>query len=208
VVAYAKETRVTVSKERKEVSHPVHMVDFLDADGKPCDVRTAARLRRVNRFTVETTYTVDNKTSGEVPLMFIDHKAADKSFKLVVGSELLDPRFPSPVVYRLNTSLPASAKRSFSLVESREDYATTAITSLSKEEITRLLRAGLITAETAAGIEAVVARVAAIRKAEETLDGVRKRVGRLDATKATVDVAGILHAIEELDSLVMRHLPA
>ena len=72
--------------------------------------------------------TVTNRT-GEAHVLFIDHRAADPRAKnpyaLVVGRELLDSRFLSPIVYRLNVSIgPDRAPAVAVLVESRDEYET------------------------------------------------------------------------------------
>jgi len=181
------------------------------SDRKPCDAKSASFIRRVSRSTAKTSYTVENKSAMDVPTLFIDHKATEPKaanpYHLAVGKELLDPRFASPIIYRLNVAVPASDKRVFVLVESRDNFAPTAITSLSKEDLAQLQRSSLLTPAVVAQIEAVLHRVELVRKAEEALASIRARLGRLDATKASVDVEGIVAAVRDLDALVLKNLP-
>lgn len=181
-------------------------------DRKPCDAKSASFIRRVSRSTIKTTYTVDNQRSAtDVPTLFIDHRAAEPKaavpYHLAVGRELVDPRFASPVIYRLNVAVAAAEKKAFVLVESRDNHAPTAITSLTKEDLAQMQRASLITPAIVAQIEAVLHRVELVRKAEETLAAIRTRLGRLDATKAAVDVEGIVAAVRDLDAMVLKNLP-
>lgn len=181
------------------------------SDRKPCDAKVASSLRRVSRSTLKTTYTVDNKTATDVATLFIDHKASDPKaanpYHLAVGKELVDPRFASPIIYRLNVAVPAGEKRTFVLVESRDNYTPTAITSLSKEDLAQMQRSGLLTPAVVTQIEAVLRRVELVRETDAALAAIRTRLGRLDATKSTVDVDSIVAAVRELDALVLKNLP-
>lgn len=212
LLAFAKETRLTVAKEAKAVQHPPHKVEFLDSEGALCEPALAARVRKVSRSTIETTYTVTNKT-GEAQALFVDHRAAEprsaNPFKLSVGRELLDPRFPSPILYRLNVPVgPDRAPANVVLLETREVHDAAPITSMTKEEIAKLQRVGLLSAAVVVDIERVLARVEALKRAEASLKAVLARLPRVDGTKHSVDVTAIVDAVDALDAVVMRHLPA
>ena len=202
---------MSVSKAVKAQQHPPHKVEFLDSEGKLCEASRAARVRKVSRSTIETTYTITNR-AGEAQTLFIDHRAAEPKssnpYSLAVGRELLDPRFPSPIVYRL--CVPIEAERgpyTTLLVESRDEHDAAPITSLTKEEIAKLQRTGLLAVEVVADVERVLARVEALKRAETALKAITTRLPRVDATKHTVDVDAIVAAVEALDNVIIRHLP-
>ena len=211
LLAFAKETRVSVAKEAKALQHPPHKVEFLDSEGALCEPARAARIRKVSRSTIETTYTVTNRT-GEQQSLFIDHRAAEpraaNPYTLAVGRDLLDPRFPSPIVYRI--SVPVGPDRAAPavavLLESRDVHDAAPITSLAKEEIAKLQRTGLLSAADVADIERVLARVESLKRAEVALKAICAKLPRIDGTKHSVDVAGIVDAVEALDAVVIRHL--
>jgi len=151
-------------------------------------------------------------TPSGVQVLFLDHRAAEprsaNPYSLDLGRELLDPRFPSPTVHRL--SVPVGPERASTVVlrESRELHESLALTALTKEEMARLLRVGLLSAGAAADVERVLARVEALKRAEASLKAIAARLPRVDATKHSVDVSAIVDAVEALDAIVIQHLPA
>ena len=217
--------------------HRLRAVEFLDTEGNLCEPALAARIRKVSCAMIETTCellarttvpiplpdafkrpahprsadTITNRT-GEVQTLFVDHRAAEprasNPYTLVAGRELLDPRFPSPVVYRL--SVPVGADRAPAAVvlrEARDIHESAPITTLTKEEISKLQRVGLMSAAVVADVERVLARVEALKRAEAALKAICARLPRVDATKHSVDVSAIVDAVEALDAVIIKHLP-
>ena len=90
--------------------------------------------------------------------------------------------------------------------ERREDLDSSPLLSWAKEERVKYTRAGLVSDETLAQLEAVARRAARLDEAKETLDAVKRRVAGLAATNVAVDVDGLVRAIEALDAHVLQYV--
>jgi ubiquitin len=198
LMTYAKENRVAVSKKQSSVTKPAHEVAFLDSTKRVASPRRATTIRTISKRVLTTTYEISNRAAHAIPVMMIDHKATN-GYQLNVGAASLDRRFSSPVVYRFNLTLKADDVRSFVLTEEQDVFADQNFLTMSKDELVKLRKDGLLSDSLSAEIETVFVRVEELHNAKKNLAVICDRFNKLDTTLPQDVLLNVFHAIDRLN---------